>query len=1101
MKFAVPLSLLALASACAVDLDDATAPPPTSSTTQMVTVGAGPRRRLELGDVPIWGLAAKLHDGELREPDVRYVGGPVAARPRLSPEEATAAALAALTARSEAGAVAEAADLVWLPHEELRPRPPAAPRRGRVATAELVQVVEAEAARAAGVPQRERVITSLTLIYRVRLARAESAAGGRGEWLAQVDAATGSVLALDSIGVGVDEFRAVTGLGKFVGQKSLTAWYLGTEREFELRDVYGNTYEVFDGTSILPLMSPDASFGDGQFYNPANDPDSPNGETAAVDAFYAADLTQRCFGKIFQRASPGRNPRPIKFRLHATTGYTSQYFAYQRGPQIEVGYAGVDRRTGRLIPGTTVDIVGHELGHDFFSFEVFAEPWNAPTGNSELKALGEATSDIVGMVTEMYRDVYEAGQPPAALNSLPLLRRYVQVGDQTGVIPRDMLDPIFDQWFAEIGAEEPHAASGPISRMFVLLAYGCLPDGTSPGWPARTCPRLPNGFPGIGAGSAAALWASTVAALPEGASFAQAREFAMNAATVADGGFGGPKTKAVADAFAAVNIGEPADRGAPIISNFTCTQMLRELVCAAQISDAEIPFLHNREPRILLDGRSFLTTSGWAVNHAFPESELTDGPHVVVLEAWDAWNNHATQTLMVSYDGAPPTASLAVSGPPKFPHLQITATDPSGVGGVSFYDGATHLGDRNAPYELLIDTNAWTDGDHDVSARVFDVYGNAVTLHTTIHVDNTAPVVSLQVSGATPPFVVSALIADDSPISQAVFKADGVAIGTAFSPPYFVYYAPSDGANHTLSVVVTDALGNVGTAFATAPKDVTPPEVTFSASQHSTVVTLVTSVADPCGIANPWAIAVDGIVVEQPTTPTYVLALGTSLAVGVHVFQAVVTDRCGNTKNFVTTFEKVPNVPPVITAVTRDDTIPKKPKFTVQCVDTDGIDHVEVRKDGVVLQIDTTAPYEFVIDTSTWPDGDSAVLFHCSDTLGAASDPVTRTVTADNTPPTFVFSVHGAGHTYQVAADGVSDAHAIQSVQLAGGLGIPSFNLTLSVSPYRYTWGIPSNISIQTSMPFWVVAKDTWGNERAEQYWCYMNTSTTQPAYLSCGPE
>jgi hypothetical protein len=308
-----------------------------------------------------------------------------------------------------------------------------------------------------------------------------------------------------------------------------------------------------------------------------------------------------------------------------------------------------------------------------------------------------------------------------------------------------------------------------------------------------------------------------------------------------------------------------------------------------------------------------------------------------------------------------------------------------------------------------------------------------------------------------------------------------------------------DPLAHNLYVEVTDSFGNTRVVGQAAPRDLKPPDVTFSVSQTATTVTLNVGVSDTCGIQYPYSLYVDGTLKAQPTTDSHVLDLGTSVAPGEHPFRALVQDGCGNTADFQAAFTKSAS-PPVITGIVRDDTQPKKPKFTVQCTDADGVHHVELRENGVVVQSDNTAPYEFVVDTTARTDGSYTVLFHCSDIHGVASTPETRTVTADNTGPGITsFSVYGSGRSYQVLA-GCVDPRGVQSVTLSGGLVTPTFNVTLTQAPYGYQWFIPGTTPIQTDIPFYVTAKDTWGNTSTLSRRCYLNTASTQNAYLTCQP-
>jgi hypothetical protein len=1045
--------------------------------------GEGPRFRPHLRGVPILGLASKTAHGQTHFPLVRIEPGARAeTKPRLTWQQAVEAVLARL---EDPSARVTGARLMLLPREERRLR----------ADAPALGATPPNAA------HFERVVTGFTLIYRLELSTGDTRPGRDQPWLAQVDAHSGQVLKLAPLQLD-NEVRNVTGHGHYVGTRGLRILYNTEDALYELADTYGNTYEstVTDalGNMLFELYtSEDTTFGDGQLYTPANGPDSANGETAAVDAYYAVQWTWSFFRGALGRTGPTGTGRPVVVKLHYPLSSAGFVPRSSGNAELRVGYRPLPDAQMRRIPMATTDIIAHELGHDFFGTAVWANPaTDTDPGPSELAALNEATGDIVGFLTELSRF---ARGGASGMDSVTPTQAHFNLGEETGTVSRNIYAPVEWEWFPEIGQRDPHDAAGPIERMFVLLSYGCVPMPATEPPTEKHCPRIPEGFAGIRPLRATRIWARTVEHLPDGADFLQARELALDAARVEDGPYSGANMRAVALAFAAVNIGGRPDTVAPTVS-MTCQQVRANIECTGTITDADTPGRYVTAPRIVVDGgAATYTLPGWQFTTTVPGASLAEGSHTLQLQAWDWWNNEATQTVTVALDKTAPVASLTRSGPPKLPTLFVDASDPAGISRVEFLDGTTPLTTvSTAPYRYEFDTSTWTDGTHGLVIKVYDRFDNVTVLHHALLVDNTRPVVTMTVGSGEPPFNVSATATDASALVRADFKVDGIVFATRTTgSPYQAVYTPSDPLAHNLYVEVTDSFGNVGVAVQAAPLDKTPPTVTFSAQQtYTQEVRITVNVADTCGIQYPFGLYVDGSLVAQVMTPGYLLVLGSSLSVGVHTFHAPVTDGCGNSNAFQAVFSKV-YTPPAISAVIRDDTQPKKPKFTVQCNDTEGVHHVEMRENGVVVQSDSTAPYEFVVDTTTRADGSYTVLFQCMDIYGASSSPETRTVTADNTGPTVQsFTVYGAGRSYQVSAS-VSDLRGIKSVNLRGGLALPAFSVTLTQAPYFHNFVFSAYI-IKDYFPFWVTATDNWGNVTNRAYRCYMDTSTTQNAYLSC---
>ncbi|RKH74179.1 Ig-like domain-containing protein [Corallococcus aberystwythensis] len=1044
----------------------------------LVPDAKGVRQTLHFRGVPIWGLEAKTALDQTLFSNVRFQPtGAVETEARFTEAQARDAALAAL---KDATAKVESARLVLLPTEVRQLRKGVAPSITGPRNAE----------------DFERVVTGLRLIYRLKLSTGGDAPR---RWSAQVDARSGELLRLEPLehtGV-AGQFKKAVGTGYYSGRISLVVFaetFSGLNR---LRDKYTNDYEAYvsqgrGGTYELYLGT-DVTLGDGLLYSGGNVLGT-NGETAAVDAYHAVGLSWSVYETFLGRSGPTGTGRPFTVQVHVNAA-NAFYMPDELEPTVRFGYRtlGVNPKT----PFTTTDVVAHELAHDFFARELAGDPSDVPPSGSEQAGLNEGTGDIFGFVTELLRDAKRVSSSSTNIDGVVLKPSNLSVAEETGLAARDLLSPFYSEWFDTIGDRDEHYSAGPLSRMFLLLAYGCSPQTQSP-W---HCYLVPEGFTGLGATEALRIWAQAVQLMPLGSDYLDARQAALAAATARDGVYGGPRMKAVARAFAAINVGYKPD-SVPPQTTLSCRQVQQDIECTGTITDAEVPGQYSTAPRLVVDGGAQIKTlSGWTFEQVvLPGAALAHGNHTVQLQAWDYWQNPATQTVTVTMDKQAPTFSVLRSGAPKQPLYSVTPSDPSGIQAVDFSaDGQLMYGIFVPPYEQELDTSTWTDGTHDVAIKVYDKYLNAAVQHFALKVDNTPPVLTMTVAAGTEsPFPVSVSVTDISAVARVDFKVDGFVFATRTheATTYQASYTPPDELAHNLTVEVTDAFGNKATTSRAAPLDTTPPAVTFAKTQPGSLVRLTVSATDGCGLEYPYALYVDGALVAQPTTPSYVLDFGESMTAGAHTFQALVRDACGNTANFVTSFIK-DLTPPVITGITRDDTQPKKPKFTVQCTDTEGVHHVELREGGVVTQTDTTAPYEFVVDTTGRADGDYSLLFQCTDINGVSSSPETRTVTADNTGPTLNLTVYGAGRSYLISAEPVSDPRGIQSVTLAQIL-VPSFSVTRTQAPWSTQWTIPGTSSIQTDLPFSVTAKDNWGNTSSKLLYCSVNTASTVAQYRTC---
>ncbi|RKG82675.1 hypothetical protein D7W79_01935 [Corallococcus exercitus] len=1045
----------------------------------LVPDAQGRRQALHFRGVPIWGLEAKTVLDQPLFSNVRFQPtGAVETEARLTEAQARDAALAAMR---DSSAKVESARLVLLPTEARQLRKDAAPRVAGLRNAE----------------DFERVVTGLRLIYRLKLSTGGDA---RRRWSAQVDARSGEVLRLEPLehtGL-AGQFKKARGTGYYAGPISFVAFYETYAQVNRLRDSHNNDYEAYvpqsprSGTYEL-YQSADLIFGDGLRYS-GGGPLGTNGETAAVDAYHAVGLAWSVYETFLGRAGPAGNGTAFRVRVHIPAE-NAYYDPDKTEPAIRFGYRSLN--ASPRTPFTTTDVVGHELAHDFFARELAGDPSDVPSSGSEQAGLNEGTGDIFGFVTELLRDAKRVSSTSTNIDGVTVKTSNLTVAEETGVVSRNLLSPMYPEWFDSIGFADEHFSAGPLSRMFLLLAYGASSQPQSPWYSSL----VPEGFSGVGAAEALRIWALAVQLMPLGSDYLDARQAALAAATTRDGVQGGPRMLAVARAFAAINVGYKPD-SVPPQTTLSCRQVLEDIECTGTITDAEVPGQYTTAPRLVLDGGTQIKSlAGWQFTQTLPGTALAGGSHTVQLQAWDYWQNLATRTVTVVLDKTPPDFSFLRSGTPKQPFYTVIPRDTSGIRTVDFLDGSQFMyGIFVPPYEQALDTSTWTDGTHDLVIRVYDEYMNVTVRHDTLKVDNTPPSVTMTVgTGDEPPFPVNVSVSDASPVARVDFKVDGIVFATRTNAAttYQASYTPTDPLVHNLIAEVTDAFGNKTTVSQGAPLDRRSPAVSFAKTQLGALVRLTFSAADGCGLVYPYALYVDATLVAQPTTPSYVLDFGEAMAAGAHTFQAIVSDLCGNTTNFQTAFVK-DLTPPVITGITRDDTVPKKPKFTVQCTDTEGVHHVELREGGVITQTDTTAPYEFVVDTSGRADGDSSLLFQCTDINGVSSSPETRTVTADNTGPTINLTVYGSRRAYLVSAEPVNDPRGIQSVTLTGGLVTPAFTTTLTQAPWSVLWNIPGTTTIQTELPFTVTAKDTWGNTSSKSLWCAVNTASTTSQYLVC---
>lgn len=300
----------------------------------------------------------------------------------------------------------------------------------------------------------------------------------------------------------------------------------------------------YDAGAFNLFENPDEGtmWGDGAQYRATELFNSPNGQTAAVDAHFGFATTWDFLGKVFGRLGgiddQGTSPLGMVHLMDEYGGFVPNASYDPSNFLMLFGDGGYGWSTF-----TSLDIIAHELTHGVCS----------TTANliyeGESGGLNEANSDILGILTTFW-----ARGGDQSTGFIPDTGGTWLMGDQIGPTPiRTLYKPsidgyTLDAWFDGLNEAEVHDASGLGSRFFYFLAMGTGAD------PDHRSPYLPGGMTGIGNDSAGRIWyrALTAYMTPE-TNYHAAREATLQAAEELYGR-PSPAYTAVGNAWTAVNV-------------------------------------------------------------------------------------------------------------------------------------------------------------------------------------------------------------------------------------------------------------------------------------------------------------------------------------------------------------------------------------------------------------------------------------------------------------------------------------------------------------------------------------------------------------------
>jgi subtilisin family serine protease len=245
-------------------------------------------------------------------------------------------------------------------------------------------------------------------------------------------------------------------------------------------------------------------------------------------------------------------------------------------------------------------------------------------------------------------------------------------------------------------------------------------------------------------------------------------------------------------------------------------------------------------------------------------------------------------------------------------------------------------------------------------------------------------------------------------------------------------------------------------------QDLTPPTAVIDSPADGVIqgggVLVNATAMDNIGVAQV-ELLVDGTVNGAPdTTPPY--QFSPVLPEGAHQLQVKATDGAGNTGLSTVVNITVDTTAPVVTMTTPVFGAKLKGIVPVEVTATDvhPIVKVELVLNAMIIQTDTMAPYNFMLDTTMLADGQVTLQASGHDVAGNSSLSPLALVTIDNTPPTVAVTAPANGAVVNGMVNitaNATDAVAIASVEFSVDGTVLGTDTTL---PYSFTWdatGLP----------------------------------------------
>ena len=278
----------------------------------------------------------------------------------------------------------------------------------------------------------------------------------------------------------------------------------------------------------------------------------------------------------------------------------------------------------------------------------------------------------------------------------------------------------------------------------------------------------------------------------------------------------------------------------------------------------------------------------------------------------------------------------------------------------------------------------------------------------------TAPVGGANVNGQT---AITASATDDVGISKVEFYIDNILRATDTSAAYSATFDMSTlslGA-HTIYAKAYDTANNqtnstLTSVNVTPPPDTTKPTVSVTSPTASVVLSgtasLSANAADNVAVTKV-EFYVDGALKSTDTTSPYVASLDTkTLTNASHSFTAKAYDAANNStiSAIVAATVNNPVTPPAdttkpvvsLTNPVAGSTVSGMVLLSANATDNVGVTKVEFYADANLVNSDTTAAYDFSLDTKTLTNGLHTLLAKAFDAAGNNTSSVNVSVTVSN---------------------------------------------------------------------------------------------------------
>ena len=406
--------------------------------------------------------------------------------------------------------------------------------------------------------------------------------------------------------------------------------------------------------------------------------------------------------------------------------------------------------------------------------------------------------------------------------------------------------------------------------------------------------------------------------------------------------------------------------------------------------------------RLMIDDILIVSTPFTPVHWSMNTLNYSFGLHTIKVQVQDYYGRLSLQTVSVYVNNGVPQVNIAAprNGEVVEGMLEIAAniSGPQPMDYVNLLIDGALIFNTTAPYNWSLNTSNYSDGQHRLEVRAFDISRSTGSQVITIMINNTGSAVSIPAVDIQSPIngailngtaTVSVQVESEQPLLFVRLSLDGTMMYNWTSAPYTTPLNTvqlADGT-HLVNVTARDSQAHEGYQQITVTVSNAPPVIDFSNPLPGANLkgNVLINASSPLSTAIKWVhLSIDGVLLGNLSGTPYLWYFATdNVPNGQHLLNLTAFGKSGkNGHAEISVFVTNPGPIATVKLPASGATIKDKMDMSATALGTRPIAYVSFRIDGGAVANVTSTPYSASLDSTGFPNGGHRLNVTAVDDLG-----------------------------------------------------------------------------------------------------------------------